>query len=339
MPAIFMGDRARVRLALREATRRHLFDPNVTMIDFGRPRRDGCLCEDEVAIRVHVRRKLAGARLESAVEDGLTARIPCEIGGIPTDVTEGRYHPHFLMPVRSRLTWLPGRSWGAARGLRALRADPMRGGISISDAAQRAYGTLGGLVVDRASGAPLLLSNWHVLVNNWSARPGLPIYQPGRLDGGTSADAVAWYARDAMAVNLDAAVAAIGNARRLINDQVEVGVVRGLAVAELGMELVKSGRGSGRSFGRVMAVEGTARMRYAGVERIIRHCVTIEPRADGAPVSTAGDSGSLWLALDTRCAVALHFAGSNVPERALAMDLAPVLNALDVDLAAAFRPA
>ena len=35
------------------------------------------------------------------------------------------------------------------------------------------------------------------------------IFQPGRLDGGTAANAVARLTRDAMAVNLDAAVATL----------------------------------------------------------------------------------------------------------------------------------
>jgi len=325
--------RARVRLALREAVRNHLFDPNVRMIDFGHPRHGGVLDTDETAIRVHVRRKLSGAGLENAVRAGDTAPIPDTIAGIKTDVLVGRYRTHYVFPA-------PARSGGAAtvggawtRASRSARANPLRGGISISDAADYTYGTLGGLVFDRSTGAPMILSNWHVLVGSWSVQPGLPIYQPGRLDGGLFSDTVARYTRDAMPVNLDAAVAAVGSARPLINDQFDLGPVRGLATAQLGMSVIKSGRASGITNGRVTAIEGTVRMPYAGVERIIRNCVTIDPTVDGAQVSTGGDSGSLWLDAATRRAVGLHFAGSDVPERALALDLPSVLDALQVRLA------
>jgi hypothetical protein len=72
--------------------------------------------------------------------------------------------------------------------------------------------------------------SWHVLVADWNARAGQQIYQPGRLDGGTGADAVATLTRDAMPVNLDAAVAALNRSRRLINDQYDLGSVRGVDI-------------------------------------------------------------------------------------------------------------
>jgi hypothetical protein len=41
---------------------------------------------------------------------------------------------------------------------------------------------------------------------------------------------------------------------------------------------------------------------------------------------------SAWLDAETRQAVGLHFAGANLPETALAMDMQAVLEALNVDL-------
>jgi endonuclease G len=324
--------RARARIALDQAVRAHLFDPNVRMVDFGLPHRGRRLCEDEVAIRVHVRRKLAEASLARAEAAGQTARVPPSIGGFATDVLVGRYRPHFVYPppARSTSSWRRGAVLPATR---ASRAEPMRGGISISDAGQYTYGTLGALVFDRATGTPMILSNWHVLVGNWWARAGQAIYQPGRLDGGSYTDTVARTVRDAMPANLDAAVAALTGVRDLVNDQMDLGPVRGLADAAVGMRVVKSGRASGITSGRVTAIEGTARLWYAGVERMIRRCVTIEPDVAGAQVSTGGDSGSLWLDADSLRAVALHFAGSDTPERALGIDLTPILDVLQVRLA------
>jgi endonuclease G len=209
----------------------------------------------------------------------------------------------------------------------------MRGGISISDEYHYTFGSLGGLVIDRAAGAEMILSNWHVLVARWGARPGQRIFQPGRGDGGTAADTVAVLARDAMPVNLDAAVARLNGSRKLINEQLHLGPVTGVGQAQLGMEVVKSGRKTGITFGRVTAIEGTARMPYDGMERIIRNVVTIEPRSPYEEVSAGGDSGSWWLEAKTRRVVGLHFAGSNSPERALAHDMASVLEALNVEIA------
>ena len=167
----------------------------MNLIDLGYPLHGGRLAENELAIRIHVKRKLAGAQLEVAVQANQTRPIPASIGGFQTDVPEGSYHLH---------QW-PSRTHAVADP-RAGRVDPLRGGISISDEYHYAYGTLGGKVIDRATGDEMILSNWHVLVSEWWARPGQRIFQPGRLDGGTAQDTVATLRRDAMSVNLDAAL-------------------------------------------------------------------------------------------------------------------------------------
>jgi len=322
---------ARARLALREAARAHLFDPNVGLIDFGLPERARRTADNELAIRYHVYQKFdAGFALEAAIESGDTngdLTEPIIVGGFrfETDVIEGTYRPR---------QWPGWGGWGRAPQTdpRATRNGLLRGGISVSDERHNDYGTLGGLVVDRVSGRPMILSNWHVLVADWQARVGQGIYQPGRLDGGTSDDVVATLTRDAMSANLDAAVAALTGDRQLVNDQVDLGPVRGLTEARLGMEVVKSGRRTGVTYGRVTGVEGVAQINYGPLDRVIRHVVTIDPRADDEEVSGPGDSGSLWLEASTMQAVGLHFAGGNTPERGLALDIEAVLNALNVAL-------
>jgi len=321
---------ARARLALRQAAQGYLFDPNVSLIDFGNPEHAGQIAADELAIRIHVRTKLTGPALETAVARNLTRPIPPTIGGFPTDVPEGTYHPYLS-------SWGNG-GWRPPRDPRAVRVDPLRGGISISDERHRTYGTLGCRVIDRASGAAMLLSNWHVLVADWFARPGQHIYQPGRLDGGMPADTVARLARDAMRRNLDAAVASLDGSRELVNDQLDLGPIRGVGAPELGMEVVKSGRRTNVTFGRVTAIEGTARIRYGPLDRVIRSIVTIEP-LDTGQVSAPGDSGACWLDTPGHRAIGLHFAGSDVPERALALDIQAVLDALDVDIDTRREPA
>ena len=207
---------ARARLALRDAIRTFLFDPNVNLIGMGYPEHGGQIAEDELAIRVHVKKKLAGPALEAATEAGRTAFIPPEIGGFPTDVLQGTYRLH---PWQSWRPWQPSTEID----VRAAPIDPMQGGISISDEFHVACGTLGGKVHDRITGAEMILSNWHVLAVYWQARRGQLIYQPGRLDGGTAMNAVARLTRDAMAVNLDAAVATLTGSRLLTDEQTRGG--------------------------------------------------------------------------------------------------------------------
>lgn len=321
---------ARARLAMRHAVREHLFDPNVRMVSIGLPEKEGRIVEDELAVRYHVREKYETPfQLEMALESGATGsdlRRPIRVGGftIQTDVVQGKYHPHL---------WDWPRRQIPPADPRARRADPMRGGLSISDEFHNAYGTLGGKVLDRATGAEMILSNWHVLVAEWSARPGQRIYQPGRLDGGTRADVVATLTRDAMGANLDAAVATLSGARALAADLVDLPPVAGVALPRLGMQVTKSGRRTGVTRGRVTDVDATMRMQYGAVTKIIRNVMSIEPIASFDQVSGPGDSGALWIDSATNQAVGLHFAGSDSPERGLAMDLQSVLDALNVDLA------
>jgi endonuclease G len=316
---------ARARLALNEAAHHFIRDPNVQLIDFGYPIHGGRIVDDELAIRFHVGKKLDKFALEAAAEAGYTQPIPKMIRGFQTDVPEGKFQLHGW-------SWWGG--WQTQAEPRAARAEVMRGGISISNEYQYTFGTLGGLVRDRVTGAEMMLSNWHVLAGYWGARPGQRIYQAGTRDGGTHNDAVATLIRDGMPFNLDAAVAKLNGSRRLVNQQLELGKVRGVGKAELGMEVVKSGRKTGVTRGRVTAIAGIApRMHYAGVERMIREVITIEPRFAYEDVSAGGDSGSWWLEANTMRAIGLHFAGSNAPERALANDMSAVLEALQVDIA------
>lgn len=313
------GITGRVRLAVRIAVQDYLLaDDNVTAVDFGLPLHGGEIADDERAIRVHVRQKLPLSVLEAA---GVPA-VPRTIREFETDVLEGTYRPHL---------WWQTVGAQPRADPRVVRADPLRGGISISDNRHYAAGTLGARVIDRSTGVEMMLSNWHVLVADWAGRPGQPIYQPGRLDRGAAADTVARLTRDAMSNNLDAAVATLTGSRGLVNDQLGLGPITGVALATHGLRVAKSGRTTGVTYGRVTGLGGVAQIAYSGIQRLIRQVVTIDPFW-GGEVSRPGDSGSVWLENEKRQAVGLHFAGSDAPERALAIDFAAVLAALNVEL-------
>jgi hypothetical protein len=313
--------------ALNRAVALHLYDPNVSLIDLGMRVRDsqGHRLQEELCVRVHVRRKLYAEAF-----DAFAARYPERVidskrVGFQVDVPVGDY----------RVQWWPWWSWyrSTPTGPRAHVFNPMQGGISISNALQFGYGTLGGKVVDRDTGAEMILSNWHVLVNSWSVRAGLPIYQPGQGDGGRAEHTVARLSRHAMDHFIDAAVAELTGTRPLLNEQLGLGPVTGVRQPVPGLRITKSGRRTGVTTGIITGIEGRQVMTYAGVQRVIRHVVHIAKAPDSAQVSAKGDSGAWWLEQDTRQAVGLHFAGSDLPEYGLAMAMSPVLDALNVDIA------
>jgi hypothetical protein len=311
-------------LALNSAVRDYLFDRQrqITLIDFGHKEKGGRKL-DRPAIRFHVEQKLSAYQLETACR----APLPGKIEGFDTDVVVGTYATH---PD----SWTRWQSWGREKDTcNTYRADSLRGGISISAESHYGAGTLGGRVLHQETGAEMILSNWHVLVHDWWARPGQRIYQPGRLDGGSRADTVATLTADAMSVHLDAAVAILTGQRRLINDQLHIGPVRGVTSAKLGMKVTKTGRTTGKTLGFVTGIAGTARVHYGYLERLIRHVVAVEPLQRFEQVSAGGDSGAWWIDLQTMRAIGLHFAGSDYPERALALDMSTVLNALNVYIA------
>jgi len=311
-----------LRLAMKEAVRRYIYDPNVMFIDFGWRRRGGALLDkNPPCIRVHVIQKLPPSALAAARLQGITGgRIQDEIAGYEVDVPQGAFKLY-------QRGW--GSGWRQPVDPRTGRADPMQGGISVSNSYLYGSGTLGGLVKDRETGNPMILSNFHVLAGYWYAQAGWPVCQPGRGDGGSQADMVALLSRHAMASNLDAAVAELTGSRHLINNQLDLAPVKGVGWAQVGMNVVKSGRTSCITHGRVTGVEGTAKLPYSGVYWLIRNVMKIEPRL-GPDVSSPGDSGSFWLDEETMNAVGLHFASGEREMDGLAIDMKPILDALDV---------
>jgi hypothetical protein len=317
---------AKIALWSQEA-RWTLFDPNVMMIDFGHPEKSGQVDYDDVAIRFHLRHKVPLFELEMAVESGLTrGKLPERLGGFKTDVQENQFR-------LNRWPWSRSQSPIAHRNSRVV---PLQGGISISDQFRQVYGTLGGIVIDRQSGNLMILSNWHVLAAGWHANPRHKVYQPAGRDGGTDADTIATFTRHGMLQRIDAAVATLTvNGRDYINQQFELAnsAAQGVSGPRRGMKVVKSGRATSITYGVVDSIaSGPIKMHYQGGVQIIEPAFVIMPVAQGQPVSAPGDSGSIWFEASTMRAVGLHFAGSNNPERAVAIEMPSVLNALGVDL-------
>lgn len=102
-----------------------------------------------------------------------------------------------------------------------------------------------------------------------------------------------------------------------------IGKVRGITEAEVGMEVVKSGRTSGITKGIVKAINSTVQ-----VEMSENEVVTFDEQIVTTPMSMAGDSGSLVLDRENR-AVGLLFAGSQ--KATVCNHIGNVLEALDIE--------
>ncbi len=308
------GLRARQRAAAI-----HLFNPRISLIDLGWKVQDGELT-DTLAVRFHVQKKPTGPTYEAFAARNPALVLPSSTDlGFPVDYIEASYNSQLI---------------GSFPTADVIQRDgyfnPIQGGISISNEWDYGYSTLGGLVKDSTTGDPMILSAWHVLALSAYTRPGLRILQPGVGDGGTYQDTIARFTRHGMLQGIDAAVARLEGPRTNTNTELQIGPVAGVTEPVMDMRLTKSGRGSQITEGVVSGVEGERPIWYGGLQRKIRHLVHIVQPPEGGEVSRAGDSGSWWLEQKTNKVVALHIAGEDHPEYALAISMPRVLEALDV---------
>ena len=216
----------------------------------------------------------------------------------------------------------------------------MQPGVSIAHPAETA-GSLGCLVADNVTGEPLLLSNWHVLHGEDGAL-GDTVVQPGPFDDNqVHQNACGVLLRSHLGLAGDCAVAKIKGrtASELI---LELGVpVRRIADPELDDIVVKSGRTTEVTWGRVTRIHTVSKLDYgsAGEQTIGSFEIGID---DGhlppnGEISMGGDSGPAWMSTQADGAatdqmVGLHFAGETVEpaEFALACYAASVFKKLEI---------
>lgn len=311
-----------LRAALRAHERAialHLYDPDVTLIDVGLKIHEEAdqQLTDQLVVRVHRRYKPRGLAFEAFAARQPERVVDAERIGFPVDIIQADYRLQFFQPPPA--------------SPRARLYNPLQGGISISSELSYGYGTLGGMVRDRDNGDAMILSNWHVLAGSDRVERGLRIYQPGYGDLGGRQHTIAALDRHAMHVNIDAAVARLSTDRATLNDQLDVGPVTGIAAPELGMRILKSGRGSNVTQGVISGLAGVRTIPYGRYARQVHHVVHIMQTPERKEVSAPGDSGSWWLDADNHRVVGLHFAGDNEPEYGLAISMPEVLDALNVD--------
>jgi hypothetical protein len=222
------------------------------------------------------------------------SRVPGELDGVPTDVVEVGRPEALVFNGRVRPA-LPGFSIGH---------------FNIT------AGTFGCLVRDirpQGDGEYLILSNNHVLANVNAGSPGDLILQPGPFDGGVfPSDAVATLERfepitfGRSGYNIvDCAVAKPLFSRNVVTAIIGRAIPRGIDQALIGQLVIKVGRTTQITVGRVLATDATVAVSYgAPGTAVFRHQILTTAMAAG------GDSGSLLMTNPALDAVGLLFAGS-----------------------------
>ena len=290
----------------------------------------------QLCIQYTVAKKQSLEQLKTAQMEPLPQHIEYQGEKVAVDVLERSYHGHFeLVSEDVQLS-----DTEVASRVRKRRHDPVKPGISVSHINGTA-GTLGAIVYDKDTGQPLVLSNWHVLHGN-EGSIGDNIVQPGPYDNSDVVNNVMGkLVRSHLGLAGDCAVASI--TERQFSEKI-LGldtVPTKIAKANLGDEVVKSGRSTGDTFGIVSRVGVITKLDYGhgvGVKRIGGFEISPNPNKlpDDGEISSGGDSGSLWLIDDGNkdIAVGLHYAGETDPrpsaEHAVACNIDAVMEQLNI---------
>ncbi len=301
-----------LRRFIRAKGAEFLKDPNVTSVGIGHKNGDG-----DLSIVFTVGEKVDASELERLGTKELPKEIKVDGIKIPTDVLQRDYKPAYQIVENGTSSVLKSRM------------DPVVPGASISHPDGTA-GTLGTIVFDAATGAPCVLSNWHVL-HGATGKIGDKIVQPGPFDdNNVAANTCGELLRSHLGAAGDCALARL---RDRGFEQAVYGldtVLTQMADVDLGDTVVKTGRTTETTYGIVRRTDVMVKINFGpetGTQAI--GCFEIGPDpafpADDGEISMGGDSGSVWIiakdADATDVFAGLHFAGEggdNPDEHALA---------------------
>lgn len=214
--------------------------------------------------------------------------IPVKVNDVPITVFEtGKLYSlqHLISPLTIQ----------AFAGSRTTKWRPAPGGVSIGSLDCTA-GTLGIVVRDITTKEPLILSNNHVLAQDYGDMNkgvyGKPELQPGKYDSGTINDQIGtlerWKRVEYTGNVIDAALAKPDSASFVTDEVLDVGKVVGEVDAAEGMNVLKSGRTSGLNTSTIIDVNATVKVNGEGTVEFTDQIMT-NFMADG------GDSGSSLL--------------------------------------------
>lgn len=304
----------------RDQLRVVLADDNVVGLGVGRKNvrafaRDADRTRQPLTVAFFVRKKLPIDHLRS--DNTIPPYLPPAISGdltILTDVVAvGDLRPHAPAPRPPR-TIQPGRSIGHVQ--------------------LRGAGTLGAIV--RRGKRRFLLGNSHVLAMSGKAKIGDGILYPARTDKGNIPDDLVAdltefidFSPGGTANHVDAAIAAVrSDCLRHVRSSVyrTPGAPSGVAQPREGMHILKVGRTTGRTTGRVEYIKATVNINYPGISHPVRLVNQVLCERYAEP----GDSGALILDRMTLKAVGLHVGGSGT--ESVFTPLSTVLSHLKVKL-------
>lgn len=315
---------------VRKEGARFLKPGNITSVGIGYKVKDGKPTK-ELSIQFTVDRKVAPEGLEGLGLTEVPKSFVIEGVEIPTDVIPRKYDVH-AREVKF------GPQLQAASARKAV-ANPVCPGISVGHPSITA-GTIGCVVYDAKTGAPYILSNWHVLsgptgaIGDWIVQPGK--HDDNRVDR----NVVGRLVRSHLGVAGDCAIATVEN-RRLDPTILDLNVeVKRIGEPDIGDRVVKSGRTTDVTYGIVTRIHVTILIHYEGVGDKEIGCFEIgpDPRhpAKDGEISMGGDSGCNWQFVErgepTDMMVGLHFAGEvgDAPEYALACYPGSVFEKLEI---------
>lgn len=262
---------------------------------------------DEIVIRVYVQDKKP---LESLRPDEI---IPAEIDGIKIDVNQ-----------------MPAELSGCVDD---HEYRPMIGGSRIISAKSNGSGTVGCFAIDNVDSSVVLLTNYHVLMDN-GEQPGHAVAQPDFCCDACCCRCgeVATLVRGADFANpnefLDCAIAKLSNGQEnnYVNEVLEIGPLYGITPTLVaGDHVFKRGKATHHTEGIVNAVRIAALtpVRFESGIKNFRNHMIITPANPAKPFSHKGDSGSVIVDTQNRV-VALLFGDDSKedPYRAATVTLA-----------------
>ncbi len=313
--------------------------PNVRSVGIGYKKSQG-KATSRLCIQFSVDKKITGPAAIRKLGSRQIPKILIDDEGrrIPTDILERSYRVSYTEIAGKVIDPVPGN--GKATETRRKAQNPVFPGISIGNSKGTA-GTLGAIVYGN-DGTPYVLSNWHVLQGS-DGRIGDDVSQPGPYDDSdVDENRIGKLVKSHLGIAGDCALASI-EGREFDPAFFELGYCpTKIAVVDLGDPVMKSGRTSGITYGRVTRTDVTVKVDYGGsAGKALVHGFEIgpdenKPSANGE-LTMGGDSGSIWLIdnpADPGIAVGLHFAseseGSPASEHAVACYIDKVLEKLEV---------
>lgn len=325
------AQRAAIRPVKESVEDELIAKPGVVAVDIAEKETDGKKT-GELSIVVFVEEKKPTSKLSKG------AAIPQEIDGIKTDVQELtiELQPAYRQVEDAELfvdpadypTLAGGISIGPRRSVFLSPPDVPAPGNYVF------VGTLGAMVRDRASGATMALTNFHVACVNNTWTVGDRMVQPSLVDGGAPTGEFGSLTRAVLSDNIDGAVITVDAAEPWTATVTGVGDINGSTPATVGMAVQKRGRTTEHTFGTVQSTDFTVNVNYGSDvgPRTLRHQIRIDTDTSRNPrFSNSGDSGSVVLDM-SRNVVGLLFAGSTDGSMTFANPIQVALDELGVDL-------